>query len=131
MYRTTKKRKIGRYILLLLVALVVGKRVLFTGKGAKEEEAIKKSRPEVVAEVKKDLPEDSLPDFVSAIQLFPRIRDVFVEKRGDTLVLTGNRKVNLGSGDLMRKLALLDTILALNTSFKSLDFKFKNLVIMR
>ncbi|MCD6086926.1 MAG: hypothetical protein J7K11_03070 [Candidatus Hydrothermae bacterium] len=131
MYRTTKKRKIGRYVLLLLVALVVGKKVLFTGKGTDKGATPLKEKPEVVAEVRKELPEDSLPDFASAIDLFPRIRDVFVERRGDTLVLTGNRKVNLGSGDLMRKLALLDTILALDTSFKTLDFKFKNLVIMR
>ncbi len=143
MSRTGKRRKIGRYILLFLVALFVGRKLLFRphpeGFPPKKEVVVAKTKtqkaavqPTDTAKPKEATSEmDTTSDISELISLYPRIKQVFVERRGDTLFLQGGRLVRLGSGDYLRKLALLDTLLAMGTEFKSLDFRFKDIAILR
>jgi len=106
-----KSRKIGRYILTLLF--------LFLGLNLAFKRVLPKG-------------EVSVPPIEERLLTnFPLIKAQFLDLKGETLFLTGGKKVLISKRYLFEKLAVLDTLLKRNESFDICDLRYDGIVVLR
>jgi hypothetical protein len=106
-----RRRRIGRYILSLLLLLALMKftpRILFKGE-------------------KFNIP----PIEERLLMEFPYLRAQLIELKGDTLVFKGGKRALVSRRFLFEKLMVLDTLLKGNESFSFCDLRYDGIVILR
>jgi len=118
-----RKVKPGRYILLfgLVAAILYAFREQL--KAPQKNPGTGDYRLTAVAQ-------DSL-DFPSLLENFPCVYARTDSIKGDTLFLANGGVVLLGTGDRRLSLALLDTLLALETNFDTIDLRIRGYAVIR
>ena len=110
-----KKRKIGRYILIGIIAIVL------YGQ-------LKKRRHPVLPELPERVSKQAV---LQAIKPYPALKKRFVRAGNGVIQLTYGRTIILGDGDLSLKLSAADSIISANYGFRVLDFRHEGWAILR
>ncbi len=110
-----KRRKIGRYVLLIVVALVLYGQL---------KKRTSRALPELPEKVEKSA-------VLQMISPYPALKKRFVAIHDGRVFLTYGRTIICGDGNLSLKLSAADSIISANYGFRVLDFRHEGWAILR